>query len=51
MKGKGLAAVGLLLVVLAEACSVGPLGLSGWFIAASAVWVSAMPNESSLGRA
>ncbi len=37
MKGKGLAAGGLLLAVLAEACSVGLLGLSGWFIAASAV--------------
>jgi ATP-binding cassette subfamily C protein CydC len=37
MKGKGLAAVGLLLAVLAEACTVGLLGLSGWFIASSAV--------------
>jgi ATP-binding cassette subfamily C protein CydC len=34
---KALAPVGLLLAVLAEACSVGLLGLSGWFIAASAV--------------
>lgn len=34
---KALAPVGLLLAVVAEACSVGLLGLSGWFIAASAV--------------
>jgi ATP-binding cassette subfamily C protein CydC len=32
-----LAAAGLVLAVLAEACSVGLLGLSGWFIASSAV--------------
>jgi hypothetical protein len=31
------AAAGLVLAVLAEACSVGLLGLSGWFIASSAV--------------
>ena len=31
------AAIGLALAVLAEACSVGLLGLSGWFIASSAV--------------
>jgi ATP-binding cassette, subfamily C, bacterial CydC len=31
------AAAGLLLAVAAEACSVGLLGLSGWFIASSAV--------------
>ncbi len=37
MKAKPLAALGLVLAVLAEACSVGLLGLSGWFIAASAV--------------
>lgn len=37
MKAKSLAATGLLLAVLAEACSVGLLGLSGWFVAASAV--------------
>ncbi|TCN44840.1 ATP-binding cassette subfamily C protein CydC [Kribbella orskensis] len=37
MRAKTLAATGLLLAVLAEACSVGILGLSGWFIAASAV--------------
>ena len=37
MKAKTLASFGLLLAVLAEACSVGLLGLSGWFIAASAV--------------
>jgi ATP-binding cassette subfamily C protein CydC len=37
MKAKTLAATGLLLAILAEACSVGLLGLSGWFIAASAV--------------
>lgn len=37
MKAKALASFGLLLAVLAEACSVGLLGLSGWFIAASAV--------------
>ncbi|MFI6833777.1 ATP-binding cassette domain-containing protein [Kribbella sp. NPDC050241] len=37
MTAKSLATTGLLLAVLAEACSVGLLGLSGWFIAASAV--------------
>ncbi|RZT07553.1 ATP-binding cassette subfamily C protein CydC [Kribbella sp. VKM Ac-2569] len=37
MKAKSLAATGFLLAVLAEACSVGILGLSGWFVAASAV--------------
>ena len=37
MRTKALAPIGLLLAVLAEACSVGLLGLSGWFIAASAV--------------
>ncbi|MFG1815456.1 ATP-binding cassette domain-containing protein [Kribbella sp. NPDC049174] len=37
MKARTLASLGLLLAVLAEACSVGLLGLSGWFIAASAV--------------
>ncbi|TCO17236.1 ATP-binding cassette subfamily C protein CydC [Kribbella steppae] len=37
MKAKTLASFGMLLAVLAEACSVGLLGLSGWFIAASAV--------------
>jgi len=37
MRAKPLAASGLLLAVLAEACSVGLLGLSGWFVAASAV--------------
>lgn len=37
MKPKALAIAGLLLAVLAEACSVGLLGLSGWFIAASAM--------------
>ncbi|WP_328522982.1 ATP-binding cassette domain-containing protein [Kribbella sp. NBC_00359] len=37
MRGKALAPIGLLLAILAEACSVGLLGLSGWFIAASAV--------------
>ncbi|TCC16860.1 ATP-binding cassette domain-containing protein [Kribbella speibonae] len=37
MKAHRLAAAGLLLAVLAEACSVGLLGLSGWFIAAAAV--------------
>ena len=37
MKARALAAAGLLLAVLAEACSVGLLGLSGWFIAASAL--------------
>jgi ATP-binding cassette subfamily C protein CydC len=37
MRTNPLAAAGLGLAVLAEACSVGLLGLSGWFIAASAV--------------
>ncbi|WP_410790050.1 ATP-binding cassette domain-containing protein [Kribbella sp. C-35] len=37
MTARSLAATGLLLAALAEACSVGLLGLSGWFIAASAV--------------
>ena len=37
MKANTLAAAGLVLAVLAEACSVGLLGLSGWFVAASAV--------------
>ncbi|MGW1343413.1 ATP-binding cassette domain-containing protein [Kribbella sp. NPDC002412] len=37
MTSRSLAATGLLLAVLAEVCSVGLLGLSGWFIAASAV--------------
>ena len=37
MKAKALAPIGLLLSVFAEACSVGLVGLSGWFIAASAV--------------
>jgi ATP-binding cassette subfamily C protein CydC len=37
MRAKTLATGGLTLAVLAEACSVGLLGLSGWFIAASAV--------------
>jgi ATP-binding cassette subfamily C protein CydC len=37
MKTNALAATGLALTALAEACSVGLLGLSGWFIAASAV--------------
>lgn len=36
MKANALAAAGLVLAVLAEACSVGLVGLSGWFIAASA---------------
>jgi ATP-binding cassette subfamily C protein CydC len=31
------AAAGLLLAVVAEACSVGLVGLAGWFIAGSAV--------------
>ena len=37
MRTGPLAAAGLALAVLAEACSVGLLGLSGWFIASSAV--------------
>ncbi|GAA4710980.1 ATP-binding cassette domain-containing protein [Phytohabitans rumicis] len=37
MKTSALAAAGLALAVLAEACSIGLLALSGWFIAASAV--------------
>ncbi|MFI7067204.1 ATP-binding cassette domain-containing protein [Kribbella sp. NPDC050124] len=37
MTAKKLAGIGLLLAVLAEACSVGLLGLSGWFIASSAM--------------
>lgn len=37
MRAKTLAVTGLLLAVLAEACTIGLLGLSGWFIAASAV--------------
>jgi len=37
MKANALAVAGLLLAVLAEACSVGLSGLSGWFVAASAV--------------
>jgi len=37
MKANVLAVAGLLLAVLAEACSVGLNGLSGWFVAASAV--------------
>lgn len=37
MKPNALAATGLVVAVLAEACSVGLVGLSGWFIAASAV--------------
>ncbi len=37
MKARTLTATGLLLVVVAETCSVGLVGLSGWFISASAV--------------
>jgi ATP-binding cassette subfamily C protein CydC len=37
MKANALAVAGLVLAVLAEACSVGLVGLSGWFIAASAM--------------
>ncbi|MEJ3744945.1 ATP-binding cassette domain-containing protein [Actinomycetes bacterium KLBMP 9797] len=37
MKTNALAAAGLALAALAEACAVGLLGLSGWFIAAAAV--------------
>jgi ATP-binding cassette subfamily C protein CydC len=37
MKANALAGAGLVLAVLAEVCSVGLVGLSGWFVAASAV--------------
>jgi ATP-binding cassette subfamily C protein CydC len=37
MKTNTLACAGLVLAVLAEACSVGLVGLSGWFIATSAM--------------
>jgi ATP-binding cassette subfamily C protein CydC len=36
-RGAPVAVAGLLLAVLAESCSVGLLGLSGWFVASSAV--------------
>jgi ATP-binding cassette subfamily C protein CydC len=37
MKANALAGAGLVLAVLAEVCSVGLVGLSGWFVAASAM--------------